>query len=74
MRMESIRGVGSPRKDAAPALAWRCGHGDVPIPEHHGVTEALSARFMEPLPAAVALQHLQVPPGEGEETVLGRAV
>lgn len=40
---------------------------DVPVSEHHGVAEALGAGFMEPLLAAVALQHLQVPPGEGEE-------
>lgn len=43
------------------------GPQDVPVSEHHGVTEALGAGFVEPLPAAVALQHLQVPPGEGEE-------
>lgn len=41
--------------------------GLVPVSKHHGVTEALGAGFMEPLPAAVALQHLQVPPGRGQQ-------
>lgn len=40
---------------------------DVPVSKHHGVAEALGAGFVEPLPAAVALQHLQVPPEEGEQ-------
>lgn len=40
--------------------------GVIPVSKHHGVAEALGTGFVEPLPAAVALQHLQVPPGQGQ--------
>ena len=39
----------------------------LPVPEHHGLIEALRAGLVEPLSAPVALQHPQVPPGEPEE-------
>lgn len=40
---------------------------DVPVSKHHGVAKALRAGLVEPLPATVTLQHLQVPSGKKDQ-------